>query len=572
MKIVAQSTREGYEIKMWLSAAVLRFSLPENSVESWRVALEKLQGTVLSEIGEALRTGQISFLSSDFELGDPDAVIERLLDDPDAIIERLAVCKIAAAWNHVRTNEHQVLEIINSSFLRNFACVWPFDWLLQAPKYNIEEDEEWMAELEKRAETNEKKRGFLALFLPNLDLLRAFIREYSRLQITNAVSRYASLLRAVLGFLDSLEQDRHHNAEFRLMFRRFSRKYRPALCALLVENDDLSLDERQQYVNFLFEPQVPERERWSLLGEILDDLEEEVENDPKKQQVVETLASLMAQQYLKRYMLDRALHIWGKVVHLKKEPWLQMMLGLYKMPHRWLLLILLVVLISWVLPWAGVFTLLLFFVFVLFILGTVSMRFLSKQGFSSLELFLPRLAGAVFVGSSILGLENTVWDVSMKMPLFSWLMITVASCLGALAYIFLEVHKSKRLQPLEDRGGENKTTVRSRYSLMSRSVDTAWQFFSIGALEALGINTLIASFVPLDEQLECVKEVIWSSWHGLHLLACQANYQAYGIVVDWPPFIHLTYFPKIIILWAGLSLLLGAFAQLLWQDSQITAS
>ena len=454
----------------------------------------------------------------------------------------------------------------------DLANTWPFEWLLRRPKYFLKE--EWLAELDKKAPGNPLKQKFLANFLPNLDLLRALIQERTRLQSDNAsnlMSGYAALLMAVTDFLDNINKDGRRAAGYILTFHHFAQKYQPALWALLAENDVLSLDKRQYYISLLFEGEVIERERWLYLVNVLEDLEEEVKNDQTKQYVAETIASLIAQHYLDRYMLHRALHVWERVAHLKRECWLQGVLRLHKTPGRWLLFTLLILLISWWVPWIGVFTLLASLLTFLSISIMAAVRFLRRQGFPFLELFLPRLAGAVVVGSSILALENTVWDVSITMPLFSWAIITATSSLGALAYIFLEVHKTKRLQPLESQGGEGETPRENMSPLMSRSVSVSWRFFLIGALEALGINVLVASFLPLDQQGLDYPSTL-AAWHGLRFQA----FKSYGVVVDgsiWGQhFIHLTFFPKVIILWGGLSLLLGAFAQLLWQDRRITAS
>ena len=569
MKIIARSIPDGYEIKMWLGGSsykVLHFALPENSVDSWRVALGKIRSEIWTrEIGEALRAGRVFF----FSRFDPD--------NPDTIIERLVVCKLALAWNHVHRDVPINLErIINSSVLMDLANTWPFEWLLQRPKYFLKE--EWLAELDKKALGNPLRQKFLANFLPNLDLLRALIQERTRLQPDNAsnlMSGYAALLMAVTDFLDNINKEERRATEYMLIFRRFARKYLPALWALLAENDFLSLGERQYYISLLFENEVIESERWFYLVNVLEDLEEEVGHDHTKQYVAETIASLIAQHYLDRYMLHRALHVWEKVAHLKRDRWLHGVLMLHRKPGRWLLFTLLILWIAWWAPWIGIFTLLTSLLIFLSISIMAAKRFLRRQGFPFLELFLPRLAGAVVVGSSILALENTVWDVSIKMPFFSWAIITATSSLGALAYIFLEVHKTKRLQPLESQGGKKKTPGENMSPLMSRSVSVSWRFFLIGALEALGINMLVASFLPLDQQVDqqvLDRSSILAAWHGLRFLA----FKSYGVVVDgsiWgQPFIHLTFFPKVIILWGGLSLLLGAFAQLLWQDRRITAS
>jgi hypothetical protein len=219
----------------------------------------------------------------------------------------------------------------------------------------------------------------------------------------------------------------------------------------------------------------------------------------------------------------------------------------------------------------GLITLVVLFVISLFALGIAIARFQTRKGFSYLELFLPRLVGAGFVGLSILALESTVWDVSAKLPTFSWLFVVLAAYTGSLAYIFLNVHKTTRLLPVMDPLESQRKPKRRNHPqvsyIMTRSVKTAGRIFAIGALEAMGLTIFIASFLPLDQVFDGIPLTILN-WHGLLLQI----WSPHGVIIQWDHFLRLTYFPKIIILWAGLALLIGAFVQLLWQDRQITAS
>jgi len=291
---------------------------------------------------------------------------------------------------------------------------------------------------------------------------------------------------------------------------------------------------------------------------------------------VQTLASLMAQHYLNQYALDNAIVIWREWLTVERDLLLQAILSLYRKPTRYLGAIGLLILASF-LPFLGMnlgavgflpaaLLLLLSLLLALYGLITVGIRLIRQRGFSYLELFLPRLLGSIIVGLSILGLENTIWETSLNMPWLNWGLVVVASFTGALAYFFLDVHKNMRLLPAEDNSDGSQATQPPPLNAMARSVRAAFKIFAIGVLEALGLTILIASLLPLATTANAVLVVSYS-W-----LKIFANDLLFIFEMGGDKGLVLAYSPKIAVLWAGLALLIGAFAQLLWQDRQITAS
>jgi hypothetical protein len=212
-------------------------------------------------------------------------------------------------------------------------------------------------------------------------------------------------------------------------------------------------------------------------------------------------------------------------------------------------------------------------------LWTITTRLLKKQGFSYLELFLPRLFGSIVVGLSILALESTVWEITMDIAWGNWLLMVLAAYAGSLVYLFLDIHKNTRLLSDElsstDQKNNRRKVRKTSLNAIERSVQTTFRIFAIGLLESFGLTTLVSSLIPLSALGETFQKLMANgttlvAWHGMIITALSNNiivFQLFG-----PNGLTLNYFPKIIVLWGGLSLLIGAFVQLLWQDRQITAS
>jgi hypothetical protein len=349
---------------------------------------------------------------------------------------------------------------------------------------------------------------------------------------------------------------------------------------LLVENEALNLDERQEYLNFIFTHRMSYDERAWLLQNVLDDLVEDVKENSKNSIAMETIASLTSQHYLNRYALDRAVSVWEQTIKIQqnKKDWiLRALLRLYKYPRYFIIPLVAFIAFSFfpiVGPVSSLVLLAIFFSVLLSGLWTVAARFLRKQGFSYLELFLPRLLGSIVVGLSILALESTVWEITLEMTWGNWALTALAAYFGSLTYLFLDIHKNTRLLP-DGLGSDNSGGQKSSINTMARSVKTTFKIFAIGLLEAFGLTTMVSSLIPFNALGETFQSFladgkILVAWRGIIIMSLSNN--AFVFQLFGPDGFTLTYFPKLIVLWAGLSLLIGAFVQLLWQDRQITAS
>ena len=194
-----------------------------------------------------------------------------------------------------------------------------------------------------------------------------------------------------------------------------------------------------------------------------------------------------------------------------------------------------------------------------FIGSVVLIRLLSSRGLDYIELFLPRLLGSIVVGLSILLFESTVWDATLQLPWGNWLALTVTAYAASFFYFFLDAHKTTRLLPASELAPEKDPKNNKRKGMNStsgRSARVAAHVFAIGLLEAFVAVILGSAFLAFSI---VSKNLLWK--------ACPLAYQ-----LQIGDQIHLIFLPKVVLLWTGLTLLIGAFAQLLWQDRQITAT
>jgi len=596
MKFSVRLIAQGYEAKWWLDdvhATIVRFELPENTIYAWRLAVKKL--TKL--LSKNLFPDSTSFFTCEF-LDDLNDEISKKA----ATLERVAFCKFLLALgreNFFFQKKFQVLEIFrNHAQIVTFARQWPYHFLfLNASNDDFlsereRDEQEWGYSLEKDHKSNPSSE-LISDLVSHYDLLREIVYQACKQKpdLAFLIARnYAALVKAILHFLDIIQQDTvtTYTADLFIVVRRLAQKYSPYFYALVVENETLNLDERQKYLDLIFAYQMPYEERALLLRNVLTDLVEDAQETPENIIAMETIASLMSQYYLNRYALDRAVSVWEQTLKIQrnKKDWLLMaILRFYKYPMYFIIPLMVFTAFSFapiVAPIAMIFSgslLAVFFVSLLLGLWAITSRLLKKRGFSYMELFLPRLFGSIVVGLSILALESTVWEITLDITWGNWLLMTLAAYMGSLTYFFLDIHKNTRLLPDELNSDRQKDAQqkgrRAPLNAIRRSVETTFRIFAIGSLEAFGLTTLVSSLIPINALGETFQKAMaegrmLTDWHGIIITVLSNNtfiFQLFG-----PNGLTLTYFPKLIVLWAGLSLLIGAFVQLLWQDRQITAS
>lgn len=588
MRFAVRSGEEKYEAKWWLEDdrdAIFRFELPENTISAWRLAAKQL----LEHCASRPFLDGDSFLKCeffhDFNGENPSQ---------DAVLERVAFCKFLLALKReleqksTPSNIHSLEIFQRHPQIADLFGQAPYCFLFlttrgEAFLAETKKDEgEWGYYLEQAYQANPSVE-LISDLVGHYDLLREFVHQACRKKPEQAVQiaqNYAALVKAILHFLDVIWQDSGmvSTPDSVSVARRLQGKYSPRLAALLVENEALNMDERQKYLNMILAHPISYPERFALLRNVLMDLIEDVQENLDSNEAMQTIASLMSQYCLNRYDLDNAVSIWEQVSETQgKKDWiLKALLYLYKHPLYFIIPIVVFITLSFLPDIGLISSLLLFAVFLVLLFGlfAIAEHFLKKQGFSYLELFLPRLFGSIVVGLSILALENTVWEITLDMAWGNWALTALATYLGSLAYLFLDIHKHTRL--LTDELDSNASEKQRGYiKPMARSVRATFKIFAIGLLEAVGLTTIVSALIPFNALGEAFQSMLadgkaLAMWAGITLKVLSNHtliYQIFGAEG-----LTLSYFPKLIVLWSGLSLLIGAFVQLLWQDRQITAS
>jgi hypothetical protein len=483
--------------------------------------------------------------------------------------------------------------------LRN--CIYPEDW------------DDW----------KEKKAISPALFstvLNNIETLSEIVDHQSHL-LNDAdrvffIHSYGSLCKCMAGYLDETTDSALVSIRHKVI---------PHLCAVVILDEYEDPEEQKQYLERIFNNRrLSADQQLELLFDITADLLEDANRQPELLPRLTYILSSISQYYLSQYDLEHAANFWNKFIQKKDLP-LRGLLSLYHRPLAFAGAALGLTLIS-ILPslystpaaYQLVAAASVSAIFALFILvfptlfsGWVIYRFISGRGLDYIELFLPRLVGAAVVGLSILAFQNTAWDIGEHLPLFDWLLILIGTLVASFLYIFFDVHKTTRLLPLPAplpavkkpdkeiltlparlyyairtrltvffKGGETGKTSLVPPNPLLRSIKTSQKVFFIGTFEAFVITLLASTLLAsaADPTLpELAPVLLWKlgNFLSLNLLYDKANaflgFQ-WQILLTGGPTAIFTFLPRLVLLWTGLILLIGSFAQLIWQDRQITSS
>jgi hypothetical protein len=141
----------------------------------------------------------------------------------------------------------------------------------------------------------------------------------------------------------------------------------------------------------------------------------------------------------------------------------------------------------------------------------------------------------------------------------------------------VDIHKTTRLLPLPtEKKNRSQSKSEPANAPAARSVQTTWRIFWIGLFEAFTASLLISGFLShavISEYLAAMIKHPTLQWPNIFTASALSNPSALVVYV-WRLRSSTMFacLPKLVLLWTGLSLLIGAFAQLLWQDRQITAT
>jgi len=184
-----------------------------------------------------------------------------------------------------------------------------------------------------------------------------------------------------------------------------------------------------------------------------------------------------------------------------------------------------------VLTWYMLLLCLLFFIFT---------QIARNRGVYS-QLLLPRILGAALVGLIPLLLNDQTWNIGIHSSMFNWSLLALLTYIGSFIYIFIEVHSIKKF---------------IKGHSIARALKESGRIFLIALSETLFIVTITSSLI-----FPAVLSNI-----GIDITTA-----SFGIYAS-TPLLSFGFFPSLIILWTGITLFIGSFVQLLWQDQRITGS
>lgn len=400
---------------------------------------------------------------------------------------------------------------------------------------------------------------------------------------------YANLSKTLVRFLEETSES---------AFVRARRRALPSLCASILMNEFDNFEDQKPYLERIFiNRELQPGAKYQLLQDIFVDLLQTASNGTGNDPRLLTITSLITQFYLRQYDLDHAMHFWNRLAG--KQALLRFVLSLYRVPYFYVAMVVGLLGVS-LLPklfpdtpeMVAVATaagcLVLGSIILVSFIGASSLiiRILTLRGMDYLDLLLPRLLGAIGVGLTFLALDLNIWEASLRLDTWNWTFVFLGAYTVSFIFVFIDVHKTMRLLPMIP---ETASTANSRFHLAGsmslervprlRTLTTSLRFFLIGVFGSLALTLVVSSLLALAVAPEVINvandlypEFTWR-FGGFVI---QALYDTSGgfIGVQWEyaESLSLILFPKLVLLWAGLALLIGAVAQLLWQDQQITSS
>ena len=355
----------------------------------------------------------------------------------------------------------------------------------------------------------------------------------------------------------------------------------PDICTFIVKNE-LDSEEQKEYLEPILSSFETVEQKLERLNGIITDVKDEISlrrvtRPADVRQFKEDgyrrlmhVISLISHHYLRLYDLDSSAKFWYKAK--SKDP----LLWFFLILHRWPFLFLFIQVVLLILPSVYAFQHLLtglpcplllgspnpviekschptldssglelivvltWYMLLLLLLFFIFTQIARNRGVYS-QLLLPRILGAALVGLIPLLLNDQTWNIGIRSSMFNWSLLALITYIGSFIYIFLEVHSIKKFI--------------KGYSI-AQALKESGRIFLIALSETLFIVTVASSLI-----FPAVMPNI-----GIDITNV-----SFGIYAS-TPLLSFGFFPSLIILWTGITLFIGSFAQLLWQDQRITAS
>ncbi len=320
-----------------------------------------------------------------------------------------------------------------------------------------------------------------------------------------------------------------------------------------------------------------------------------------------TLIHIIADQYLRHYDLENALAFWQK---LSNQPLsLRLLLKLYSgnSPYVFFGVVLVVLLLLGyevalqpplaavlAMAWAGVFAVVL-----LGFLGYILIDFLRRGGFVFGHLFMQRLIGASIVGLAVIALTPEGWQMGLYPQSGNWALVTLGGFFLAWFFLFFKIYQERArtgyfLDRMEEESDEkSKWDIIQRHItslLKSVSLDQRQRFkkdifgISVKVLFIHALLTVVIAFLVSGFLFHVFHEILTISdsklitdhtikqlpWGSICRIDVDPDHKTVAIEFVGNSF-SFGFSPKLILMWSSVGLLLGAFAQLIWDDTVLAS-
>ena len=253
---------------------------------------------------------------------------------------------------------------------------------------------------------------------------------------------FAELAKALIADLDQVD-------ELALLRTRI-----PDLCVVIIDSPYDSFENQKPYLErMLNSPEAPQPK-----SERLRTLASSLQHAPDR---LTAIVGPISAYYLNQYNLNEAAHFWQPLAG--RHRFLAFVLALYRRPGRFAVGALAYFVGLWVLvglqkyatcpTWRYAATLGLaawMAVLLLPVAATlvyIAARFIARRGVDYVEMLLPRLFGAIVVGSSVLLLQDTAWRIGLLLPWLNLAVLCLIVYTLSYLYIYIDVYKTTRLLP-----------------------------------------------------------------------------------------------------------------------------
>ena len=306
-----------------------------------------------------------------------------------------------------------------------------------------------------------------------------------------------------------------------------------------------------------------------------------------------SLIHIIADQHLRHYDIERALGAWEKLQH-KPLP-LRMLLNVYtgNGPYiaiiLWLILLALLEMEITISPGGAAVLAGLIGVGMTIFLFCVATDFVRRRGYAFGHLFLQRLIGASMAGLTLIALTADGWEMGLFIQRVNWFLVTLGGFFLADFFLFFKIYQERaRTGYAFDgaRGGKSfdqtqSSSSKSKFSFRNWFWKDARQTFkkeifgvSFRILTLHVLLTMMIAFLMSGMLYHAFQKILDIQATSIPIANCCQVTRIGNIAVALEVGRHFSFgfSPKLILLWSSMSILLGAFVQLLWDETLLAGA